>query len=364
MSVLHRPIGAVVGAALLAGCQLADDAARTGLSGEEPPAAAEIGEAPAAYPPGGSGPAAIDVSAYGGAGSAVSGKVRDIADELLALQTAARDNEAARADLLSRAERNAQTYHATVAAIASRLRIGTTPGNPVLSSQYDTARTQFDRLASDIGGFNALGAAVASTAATAAYISDAIDATLRLAGAVEEDHRQLLELRDANNRLLVGVETAMGAINAALERQTAHANAERARMAWLAGAIVDGRIDGPALAEFGTRAAAPSGGLSSAGRRPLAIVRFDRDDPEYRDALYEAVSAALERKPDAVFDLVAVAPAGGTTGEAALASATVKRNAEEVLRVLTRMGLPADRVSLSATTSHDATVNEVRLFVR
>ena len=369
MSVPYRLIGTLAGMALLAGCQMADDGFWRGRSGEEPAGAAEVEEAhDAVAPPAGSAPdlPTIDAAAYGGAGSVVSGKVRDIAGEIQALQAATRRNEAAYADRLSRAERNAQSYHATVAAIASRLQIGTTPGNPVLVSQYGIAQTRLDRLAADIGGFNTLGAAVASNAATAAYVSDAIDATLRLSGAVEEDHRQLLELRDANNRILVGVETAMSALNAAVERRTAHAHAERTRMAWLAGAIANGRLHGPALVEFGTQAApsALSVGLSLAGRQPLAVIRFDRDDVEYRDALYRAVGAALERKPDAVFDLVAVAPAGGTSGEVALDSAAVKRNAEEVLRALNRMGLPADRVSLSATTSHDTAVNEVRVFVR
>jgi hypothetical protein len=296
----------------------------------------------------------------------VSQKVRDIAGELQVLQAAEAQNSAAYVSQLARAEQNAQQYYTTISAITSRLQIGTTPGNPILVSQYNVAQTQLDQLMRDVSTFNTLGAAVASNAATSAYISNAIGATLNLSGAVEEDHRQLYELQDSNNRTLVGIESQWNALNAVIERQTSYINIERTRMTQLATAISNGRLHGPALAEFGTQQApaALTGDAALMGRQPLVVIRFDRDDVAFQDPLYQAVGAALQRKPDAIFDLVAVAPAGGSAGDVALASTTAKRNAEEVLRVLTAMGLPGDRVTLSATTSYDAVVNEVRVFVR
>jgi hypothetical protein len=47
-----------------------------------------------------------------------------------------------------------------------------------------------------------------------------------------------------------------------------------------------------------------------------------------------------------------------------LASTQARRNAEAVYRSLTEMGLPADRVALSAMSSNATDVNEVHLYVR
>ena len=41
-----------------------------------------------------------------------------------------------------------------------------------------------------------------------------------------------------------------------------------------------------------------------------------------------------------------------------------RRNAQQVVRSLNDMGLPSDRVSLSATSAPDARTNEVRIFIR
>lgn len=99
-------------------------------------------------------------------------------------------------------------------------------------------------------------------------------------------------------------------------------------------------------------------------RDPLVVIRFADDNVAYQDALYQAVNAALERKPDALFDLVAVAPVADSADEMTLNSKAAKRNAEDVLRSMTDMGLPADRMTLSSTTSGDAAVNQVRIYVR
>jgi len=99
-------------------------------------------------------------------------------------------------------------------------------------------------------------------------------------------------------------------------------------------------------------------------RRPLMVIRFDRTNVAYEQALYTAVSRALERRPGAVFDVVAVAPSSGTPGQVALNTTTAKRNADAVVRSLTNMGLPADRINLSSTTSSSAQTSEVQIYVR
>jgi hypothetical protein len=85
---------------------------------------------------------------------------------------------------------------------------------------------------------------------------------------------------------------------------------------------------------------------------------------QYEQALFTAISRALERKPSAGFDLVAVAPSAGTPAQVSLATSRSRRNAEGVLRSLTNMGLPADRITLSATSNANVQGSEVHVYVR
>jgi hypothetical protein len=85
---------------------------------------------------------------------------------------------------------------------------------------------------------------------------------------------------------------------------------------------------------------------------------------EYEQALYSAVSQALERRPQAGFDLIAVAPGQGSAAQVARGANRARRSAESVLRSLTAMGLPPSRVNLSAGTSGQAQTAEVHVYVR
>ena len=89
-------------------------------------------------------------------------------------------------------------------------------------------------------------------------------------------------------------------------------------------------------------------------RKPFVVIRFERPDPDYSQALYEAVSGALKRRPGASFDLVAV------TRDADAA----RRNLQQVMRSLGDMGLPPDRLSLSAAAAADDATNEVWIYLR
>jgi hypothetical protein len=99
-------------------------------------------------------------------------------------------------------------------------------------------------------------------------------------------------------------------------------------------------------------------------RRPLVIIRFYRPNVHYEEALYVAVSRALARRSDVVFDLVAVAPQLDDLAQMTLHSDASKRNADSVFRSLTSMGVPAERVSLSATTNAGVQGDEILLYVR
>jgi hypothetical protein len=277
---------------------------------------------------------------------------------------------------------NSQTYQGAAAAMNARLEAGTTRGNPILVNQWTSAQAALARIDADVTQLHALANDAAGTATLSTYLLDTTRATYGLTGAVDEDHRQLAVLEAEVKRTLALTERLLNEVNDDIQRQTGFLSETRANLTALSIAIKNGALAGrrqsaqaaPSAGAGQTAAAsagrAPAGPPAAAAApvagadRPLVVIRFDRPNVAYEQALYTAVSRALERRPEATFDLVAVAPNRSSPGEAAVASSASRRNAESVLRSLSEMGLPLDRVRLSATTSTVAAANEVHLFVR
>ena len=309
----------------------------------------------------------------GATGTFVGAKVGQHARELEALKSSIGNGNALYQQLRVVTEQNAQRYYAIVAAVSARLQIGTTPGNPVLVSQWNTAQSELDRILTDIAALNTLANDIAGQSAMSAYLVESITAAYGLSGAVEEDHRQLALIEDEVNRTVVLIDRMLGEIHETIARQTAYVNNERRNLTSLSLSVKNGELFGPPLAARAYTAAVvanaamtrSTAGLGfTQGRQPLVVIRFDRPDVPYQQALYSALSETLDRMPTASFDIVAIAPNRGTPAQVALKTNESKRNAEQVFRSLTDMGLSGDRVSLSTTTSNSVQTNEVHIYVR
>ena len=274
---------------------------------------------------------------------------------------------------------HSQAYHSSIGSINARLQVGTTPGNPFLVQQWNVSQAALAKIDSDIGRMNSLANSVAGTSTMSSYLLETTRAAYGLSGAVEEDHRQLAILEDEVNRTVVLIDRLLNELSEDINRQTTYVSNERNNLTSLSLAIKNGESLGNSLSNraFGTAApiasARPSAGgpsatqappATAAGRRPLVVIRFDRPNVAYQQALYTAVNKALQRRPQSGFDLVAVAAANGSPAQVTVASNKAKRNAESVLRSLSEMGLPLQRVRLSAITSTRAQSNEVHLYVR
>lgn len=393
---LIRTHALIVGtAALLAGCSFSTDALWPSLTGEDPkgeqtraapqqvqiaPSAEERSGQPAmtgAVPPalGATDFVPPPVTPGQATGTFVGQKVGMLRGELQRMQSEIGELNNQLQRIRSQTSAHSQAYHATIATVNSRLQVGSTPGNPMLVQQWNQAQSQLSRIDSDIAQMNSLANQVAGTSTMSAYLLETTRAAYGLSGAVEEDHRQLAILEDEVNRTVVLIERLLNELSEDINRQTAYVSNERGNLTALSRAIKHGELMGASLgsrALYSGPAAAASmpPQLASRGdgeigvRRPLVVIRFDRANVDYKQALYNAVSRALERRPQAGFDLVAVAPSQGTPAQVTVASNRSKRNAEDVLRSLSEMGLPLDRVRLSAMVSGQADSNEVHLYVR
>lgn len=305
-------------------------------------------------------------------GTAVSARIAEMRDELVRLQQDVQGQALGLQDLRLRSQQLAADYYSLIAAISARLQAGSTPGNPRLIAQWEQAQLQLEDLADAVGRLNGLATEIARSASISGYLTEQVRASYRLTGAVEEDHAELAILEDEINRSVVQIDRLLNELNEDINRQSTYVSSERRNLQTLALAVNNGQLYGQSLANrafftapveaMGT---SPSGGMTAApGQRPLVVIRFDRPNVTYEQAVYQAVSEALDRFPQAMFELVAVSPANGNAAQVALQQTEAKRSAEDVLRTLTQMGLPIDRITVSATSSAAAASPEVQLFLR
>lgn len=318
----------------------------------------------------------------------VTQKVNDLTVDLDTLQGKVAMLSANLNALQREGEGKAAEYYAAVATINTQLQAGTTPGNPRLLKRVSLAEASLENLGSSVATLNQLAAEAATTSSEASYLLEAVRAAYGLSGAIEEDHVRLAELEDGINNTMVIIERLLNNVNDDITRTTTYLSSERNNLRTLALAVSNGDLYGKSLsnrpfssvatpasadASMSVTAGSPGlmGGNGSYGRqaaplsgpRPLVKIKFDRTDVNYEEPVYVAVNEALQRYPDARFDLVAVHPTNGNAAEVAIESTKARRNAEKVLRTLTQMGLPLDRIDLSHKQSPDAASNEVHLYI-
>ncbi len=387
---LRRSTGAVLGAAiLLSGCSFATDSLWPSLTGDEPagktpqtvnvpPSRAEQNRQPtfSAPPPQMMAAAPSPNMAYTSqpTGTLVGEKVGQMRGELQRLKGQLGQQNGRLQQIRQMTTNNAQRYHGTVAAIGARLQLGTTPGNPILVNQWNAAQAELDRISGDIATMNSLANQIASNSSLAAFVLESARAAYGLTGAIDEDHRQLALLEDETNRAVVLIDRLLGEINEDVARQTSYVAGERSNLTTLSSSIKNGELHGSSLMARAFAAGAqpttfstsstPRRGFVAGGRQPLVVIRFDRPDVPYQQALYTAVSKTLQIRPEANFDLVAVTPSRSSASEQAMAQSTIKKHTNGVLKSLMDMGLPASRISLSASSSGTVASNEVHIYIR
>jgi len=385
-SVSSRLLGAL---ALVAGVGLSGcsdvDSMLFGDSGSAPDTAtaSPVGTpaAPTAMPapvsstpsaaPSGIGPVAtitpVTIEPGSDTGTAVSKTVASLRAQVSSLQGSLMSNAQRYIDLRSSGAGAAANYYESRGRITSRLQIGTTRGNPELVAEWNKAQSSLDQLAGNINALNALGTSVASDASSAHYALDQIGATFNVSGALDEDHRQLRVLQDETSQSIVLIDRLLSEVSADVQRQTAYVANERANLTTLASAIKNGELYGADISSpmlTATSAVAGTRMPYAASSSPLVVIRFDKPDVDYQQILYAALTEALKQRPGAAFSIVAVSPTRGTASAVQLAQTAAHRYAQDVLRSMTDMGVPASRLAVASQTDPSTSTSEVRVFVR
>lgn len=378
---LSRPV-AITAALLLASCSFVDEQLLPPLTGDPAPAktaiaapagtekAAAMPSDPTATQPAMPTPAAApaqasrfqlpEVTSAPSTGTVVGQRVEALRDNLRALQARINQSSGEFEAIEASTTETSQRYHGTMAAINARLQIGTTKGNPILINQWNEAQGDLEQIAADVSKMNSLANTVAEDAGEVGFLLESVQSAFELSGAIEEDHRQLTVLEDETSRTSVLANRLLSQLTNDINRQTAYVGTERMNLTNTSIAIKNGGFLGTSAGSrnyLQTATAEPA----AAERQALVIIRFDREDVAYEQALYDAVSRAMQERPQSNFDVVSVAPLNGNL---ASNQAQSVRNAERVLRSLTDMGLPASRIKLSSTANANVAANEVHVYVR
>jgi len=321
-------------------------------------------------------------------GTVVGRRTAELRQDLNELQQSIASSTQQLQEIRAKAVGDAEEYHRIIAGISARLQVGTTPGNPILVAQWGDAQIKLDDMSSGVARLNTLAGTVAADSTVAAYLLDSVRATYGLAGAVDEDHNQLAILEDEVNRTVVQIDRLLNEVSNDINRQTSYLATERSNLRSLQVGITNGELYSTSLAnqaffnaapppapsparpvnitpaETRQASATPAALTAAASSRPLVMIRFDRPNVEYRQAVYQAVSQALQRRSDARFELVALSPEGGDPASSASAANAARTSAEDVKRTLVTLGLPANRLSVSTSRSPDVVGPEVHIFVR
>ena len=262
---------------------------------------------------------------------------------------------------------SAEVYHSTVAAIAARLQIGTTPGNPILLNQYEKAQTELAEVGAQGQLLVELGNQIALLNTRISYLRDQARSAKRLRGAVDQDHRNLSSLQDDIKRRTVDVVRLLENLNETVRRRDIYLAAERRRLTQLASAIAVGESFGLGLGSLNSLPVSDDNSVEeerseNLSGNPIAVLRIKGQSTKYSQGLFGAVSAALERAPNAKFTLVAVSSSAGNASEKAERAANAREKAGRIISSLISMGMPADRLSVTELALAEVEDTEVRVY--
>ena len=300
----------------------------------------------------------------------VGQRILEIQEEFNKLDADIKQGEESFEKLKFNGIKSAENYHSIVAAIAARLQIGTTPGNPILLNQYEQAQTELAEVGAQGQNLVDVGNQIALFSTRVSYLLEQARSAKKLRGAVDQDHRNLSSVQDNLKRRSVDVLRILEDLNETVRRRDIFLAAERRRLTQLANAISIGESFGLGLGALGSLPAINDNENSNQERRsdnrsvspnPIAIFRINEQN-NYEQNLFGAISATLNKAPESRFTLVAVSSSAGNPSEQAERAANARNDVSKLISSLVSMGMPVDRISVSSLSVANVENTEVRLY--
>ena len=356
----------VVVAALLVGCSAADDIVFKAFAGERPGEKGSIPDAiatgPLASPPPPLGRTRFRNPATRKTPPATNGATEA---RLRAGHTSLKSRIFRHDDELERLRRSVALHYAAYRKAIKGFGLSKNKSLPANDDDYRSnmaeARRRLARVNGDLLKLNMIAAKVNTDAAQASQLQQEVLAARAAVRGAENTALTVIEKEVAAT--VSTTHRMLAEIHLDISGQATYTNEQSRALDQLAKAVA---AEAPAGTTSGTGTRnKPAGTIASASApikrprssRPLVRIRFATSKVAYEAPLYEALKAALAKHPGLEFEVVGVARTPARRGSAL-------GKAQQVMFSMAEMGVPPDRITVSAAISPRVTADEVRLYVR
>ncbi len=301
-------------------------------------------------------------------GTFVGQRVAAFRQELKQLSQAQKSNQKELDKISSNISHNANLYQKTISSVQNKLQAGTTPGNPNMYAMLQQAQGNVQNMFANANALENLSTKTAATLTSINYLENSISAAFGISGAVDEDHKQLRELQSETMALAQKASALNENVSSAANFQQQNAVQSSQEINALHDSVKTGgnsasvsrpisrrNIKSKPFVANGGFAPRATPAMRATGM-PLFSVRFNNPNIDYKEGLQSAVSAALSRKPNAIFAVVAVSSSANQDRAQSYAS--------KIMSEVVTLGANANNVNLNARVSDKTPFSEVLLFVR
>lgn len=364
MTKLAKISSLLITAAMLGGCTYSSDAIFPSLFGSDTENLSEENEAAkAGIVLGTTNFEPVNISEVSNTGTFVGQKVITFRNELSQLQNSIKSNNSQLQEIRNSVVNNALQYHKTIGMIEAKLQVGTTPGNPRMFEMLAQAQKNIQVMSTNSATLNQLSAKIAADTANTDYLVESIRSAYSISGAVDEDHRQLRVLENEAGQTSILMHSLLGEVNSDISRQQQYVDTANNNIVKLSDAIRVGSYGvnnvpmsrSPMLFTGATSSNVAKSSPALISGKPLLAIKFSSDNVKYQDGLKQAVANAVAKKPDVIFDVVAVNSPRGNNAQ---------KYASKIFQDIIGLGVSADKVNISAKTDAKASTPAVMVFVR
>lgn len=268
---------------------------------------------------------------------------------------------------------SAKAYLDIVGDIRAKLQVGTTPGNPQLLAQLNSARVALDALGSRVIHLRELNNSIDRDLSQSTFLKQLGRNAQFIQGSAEADLERIQGDLLRLDRTTRSMETMRDSANRLVERQQGLEQIHRNELNLINQIIYRGvnaesfsfrpdelapNISSPALnAPVETSMATPALQVSSladnphvqpaAGHNALLSLTLDGKKSGFEETLYSAIEKAHTANADVTFTLKGLYPTGRTKADTKKHQQQAKKDTDTLLAAMVDMGVPASRVTVS-----------------
>ena len=322
-------------------------------------------------------------------GTVVGRKVAEFKNELNQIRSLLNKESETLVKLRADVTANITKYNEIMAAMETKLQLGTTPANPKMVALYNNAQNVLQENETAVEGLNTLSADTAALGTQLAALISSLRETYTVPGALDEDHANLRVLENGAEQTAVAVKNMMAEVMIDSAQQKSAVQNARARLLGMNNAIAHGsfrtdnalilvqpqaiqpqprpqtmkqplpKINAPVKASVKSKApqkvAAP---VKAVKHAPLFKIEFNAEDVRYKNDLESAINKALAANAQAKFKVEAVNPL-----ETA-ATADSKKYAAEVFAEMINLGVAPEDITIVSRAASDVKTPLVNVYAK